>query len=106
METYGTSIVWLTGPAVRTSRNLRGMRDYARTSPVVCVLTRRDPENPVRGILHVVYRNGATSRASFASHPIMVDWVRNRRTWRHAEMRHLDGSMGYLTRPGVTAGQA
>lgn len=86
------------------SKNLRGLRDYARRFPVVCVITRKDPSNSTRGVLHVVYADGAIGCASFASHSIMIDFVRNRRTWRGAEMRHLDGDLGYLTRPGVISG--
>lgn len=86
------------------SRNLRSMRDYARRSPVVCVISRKDPENETRGVLHIVYANGAICRASFASHSIMIDFVRNRRSWRGAELRHLSGHMGYLTMPGYIAG--
>jgi hypothetical protein len=92
------------GKVIRTSQNLRGMRDYARVSPVVQVTTQKDPDNKVRGILTVEYANGCTCRASFASHEIMIDFVRNRRTWRGAHFSHLDGDMGYLTKPGIIAG--
>lgn len=88
---------------LRVSRNLRGLRDYARTSPVACVITRRDSSNPHNGALTVVYKNGALGRAHFASYSIMVDFVRNRRTWRSAEFRFIDGDMGYLTKPGPIA---
>ena len=99
-----STISHLTGPAHHVSRNLRGLVDYARRAPVVCVLTRRDPQCPVRGELRVIFADGAIGEESFASHSIMIDWVRNRRTWRRAAMRHLDGDMGYLTRPGRIAG--
>lgn len=92
------------GKTIRTSKNLRGMRDYARVSPVVSVVTRKDPSNEKRGILEVTYKDGATSRASFASHPIMIDFVRERRSWRSARIVHESGDMGYLTKPGIIAG--
>ncbi len=98
------SIVDKSGAVIRTSRNLRGMCDYARISPVVSVVTDKDPTNAVRGVLCVEYANGATCRASFASHGIMIDFVRNRRSWRGARVNHLGGSMGYLTKPGTIAG--
>jgi hypothetical protein len=91
------------GKVIRTSKNLRGMRDYARVSPVIGIVTQRDPKNKVRGILTVTYANGAHCVASFASHEIMIDFVRNRRTWRGAGITHLDGEQGYLTKPGIIA---
>jgi hypothetical protein len=98
------AIVNQNGEVIRTSKNLRGMRDYARVSRVVKVTTQKDPDNRVRGILTVEYADGCTCRASFASHEIMIDFVRNRRTWRGAQVSHLDGDMGYLTKPGIIAG--
>ncbi len=100
---YGTEVT-KAGQVIRKSRNLRAMRDYARVSPVVAVITDKDPGNAVRGVLLVEYADGAESRASFASHSIMIDWVRNRRTWRGARINHLGGDMGYLTKPGRIAG--
>lgn len=91
------------GVIIRTSRNLRGMCDYARTSPVRLVDACRDPENAVRGVLVVTYADGATSRASFASYHIMIDFVRNRRTWRGVVVS-LQEDIGYLTKPGIIAG--
>jgi hypothetical protein len=100
------AIVTKDGEVIRTSRNLRGMRDYARVSPVVKVTTQKDPNNQVRGILTVEYADECTCRASFASHAIMIDFVRARRTWREtARIVHLDGEQGYLTKPGSIAGE-
>ncbi len=93
------------GKVIRTSKNLRGMRDYARVSPVIGIVTQRDPKNKVRGILTVTYANGAHCVASFASHAVMIDFVRARRTWRGAGVTHLDGELGYLTKPGIIAGE-
>lgn len=89
---------------VRVSRNLRGLRDYASRHFPLAVITRKDPENQYRGVLHVVYPSGYIGRASFACHSIMIDFVRNRRSWKGAEFRHLDGELGYFTRPGTIAG--
>lgn len=103
--THGTQII-LAGRVIRQSRNLRGMRDYAKTARVVKVETRkcdahdRDP----RGVMHVIYADGATSEATFNSHAIMIDWIRGRRSWRGAEIIHHDGDMGYLTKPGIIGG--
>jgi hypothetical protein len=98
----GTEIE-LNGAVIRQSRNLRGMVDYARVSPVVEVLAVKDPRNSYRGLLTVTYANGATSSASFACYHVMVDWVRNRRTWRDASFS-IEENMGYLTKPGIIAG--
>jgi hypothetical protein len=88
----------------RTSRNLRGLLDYAQKRAVVCIITRK--RNPGEGELTVIYNDGAIGRSSWRSHAIMIDWVRNRRSWRHAQMRHLDGDYGYLTAPGRIADTA
>lgn len=99
---HGTQIV-LDGVIVRRSRNLCGMRDYARVSPVVKVETRkrRGHEKDPAGVMLVTYANGATCQGEFNSHAIMIDFVRNCRTWRNAEFVHHDGDMGYLTKPGM-----
>lgn len=89
---------------VRVSKNLRGLLDHARADRVACIITRKDFENPCRGELTVVYRSGTIGRASFCSHSILIDWMRRRRTWRQAEIRHVDGDMGYLTKPGKIVG--
>lgn len=79
------------------------MRDYARVSPVVRVSGKRDGSNPYNGRLTVEYANGARSHAFFSSYHIMVDWVRNRRSWRGAEIT-LQENVGYITKPGLIAG--
>lgn len=90
------------GQIIRTSRNLRGMRDYARVSPVSHIeLT---PFGICNGRLRVIYRDGAECKANFASFHIMVDFVRNRRSWRGAEIVNYGEDVGYLTRPGIIAG--
>jgi len=92
------------GRVIRFSRNLRGLTEYSRVDPVARVITRKCDQLPERGELTVIYASGAIARASFASFHIMIDYVRNRRTWRRAEFRHLDGNIGYLSKPGVVAG--
>jgi hypothetical protein len=102
---YGTSII-KAGAIIRTSRNLRGMRDYARVSPVVRIQSgqRMGHEKDPGGIVIVTYADGAECRADFASYHIMVDWLRNRRTWRGADHRMHGPNLGYLTKPGTIAG--
>jgi hypothetical protein len=92
------------GQIIRTSRNLRGIVDYARVSkPARVELT---PQGKCNGSLRVIFKDGATTRAHFASYHIMVDWVRNRRTWKAygAEIVYYGDNMGYLTKPGIIAG--
>lgn len=97
--------VFLAGKLVARSKNLRGMRDYGRRSPVARVECRKrnaHPKDPA-GVIRVEYANGATCTADFASYNIMVDFVRNRRSWRGADIHYLDGNTGYLTSPGILA---
>lgn len=100
----GTRIYSPTGETLRSSKNLRGMRDYARVSPVESVQTAKDAANQVRGVLRVNYKNGNFSTASFASYHIMIDFVRNCRSWRSAPHHMESENMGYLTKPGIIAG--
>lgn len=101
---HETRIFSPSGSILRTSKNLRGMRDYARVSPVAKIETMRDRANTARGVLRVTYSNGCYSIASFASYHIMIDFVRNRRTWRGAVHTMHNENMGYLTKPGTIAG--
>jgi len=91
---------------VSQSKNLRGIRDYARVSPVrtvICRMRNAHPKDP-GGLLFVRYDNGAECETTFASYHIMVDFVRNRRSWRGADFHYPDGDVGYLTKPGIIAG--
>lgn len=109
MET-GTCII-KNGKIIRKSKNLRAMRDYARISPVVrvesCDVGEMDNRYNCRynGTIRVIYADGAESRANFASYHIMIDWLRNRRSWRNAEFIMQGPNMGYLTKPGIIAGE-
>jgi hypothetical protein len=94
------------GLTVSTSRNLRGLRDYARKpgQGVARIETRKTPGLPVTGELRITYADGAHGFAFFCSHCILIDWVRNRRKWCNVETIHHDGELGYLTKPGKIAG--
>lgn len=98
---HETRIFSPTGAILRTSKNLRGMMDYARVSPVAFIVTSRDSANNTRGVLRVTYHNGCYSIASFASYHIMIDFVRNRRSWRDADHTMHNENVGYLTKPGI-----
>lgn len=100
----GSTYVTFQGVTVAKSRNLRGIRDYARKSPVIKVETRKCIDLPECGELRITYANGAQGFAFFRSHGIMIDFLRNRRSWRNVEFVHLDGNMGYLTKPGEIVG--
>jgi len=84
MMQYGTEIS-LGGRIISKSKNLRGMRDYARVARVVRVFANPCPENPYNGKLQVVYTNGAVSCAHFADYTCMLDWLYDRRSWRTAK---------------------
>lgn len=92
------------GQVIRTSRNLRGMLDYARISPVV-----RIESTPINeghnGSMRVFYADGAECLAHFRSYEIMIDFIRNRRSWKSAKHVMQGPDMGYLTKPGIIAGK-
>lgn len=87
---------------IRTSRNLRGLTDYASVSPVVRVTS--CPVRNVSGAIRVTYKDGAEGYGNFRSYHVMIDWIRNRRTWRAAKHDMIGPDMGYLTKPGIIAG--
>lgn len=84
IDQYGTQVFDRDGMLVRTSKNLRGMRDYARVSPVFRVTAYPFKANPLRGVLIVEYENGSTCKAGFASYCVLLEWLCNRRSWRAA----------------------
>ena len=68
---YRTNII-KGGRIIRTSKNLRAMRDYARVSPVAriesCDVGAMQPDGTrANGTVRVIYADGAESRANFAS---------------------------------------
>lgn len=101
---HGTMVHTPDGFTIRASKNLRGMLDYARVSQVAKIETRRDPSNTDCGVLRVEYANGNYSIASFCSYHIMIDFVRNRRSWRNAVLIMSNEDIGYLTKPGIIGG--
>ena len=99
---FGTNII-KEGRIIRQSQNLRGMRDYARVSPVVKIESSRVGE--ASGALRVIYEDGAESMATFRSYHIMIDFIRDRRSWRTALHIMQNENIGYLTKPGIIAGE-
>lgn len=98
---FGTSII-KDGRIIHQSQNLRGMREYARVSPVVQIESCRVGE--ASGALRVIYKDGAESMATFRSYHIMIDFIRDRRTWKTALHIMQNENIGYLTKPGIIAG--
>lgn len=98
---FGTIII-KEGRIIRQSQNLRGMLDYARVSPVVQIESCR--LGKVSGALRVIYKDGAESSATFRSYHIMIDFIRDRRSWRTALHIMQNENIGYLTKPGIIAG--
>lgn len=100
---YGINII-KNGQIIRTSKNLRGLLEYARISPVVRIESTPLGPNNSTGTFRVFFADGAESRALFRSYHIMIDWLRNRRSWRSAKHIMQGPDIGYLTKPGVIAG--
>ena len=98
----GTNIIKC-GQIIRTSRNLRGIIDYVRVSPVARIESCQI--GAVCGTVRVIFKDGAESRANFRSYRIMIDWIRNRRSWRSAKHIMQGPDVGYLSKPGIIAGR-
>lgn len=103
MNHYGTQVI-KNGQVIHTSKNLRGMLDYARVHQVAWIESCQIGPNKGQGTMRVIYSDGAESRANFASYHVMIDWIRNRRTWRTAKHVMQGPDIGYLTKPGIIAG--
>jgi hypothetical protein len=69
------------GHTVARSRNLRGILDYARKSPLVSV---KIAPHAGQGLLLVRYYDGAYSQTAFADFSVLVDWAKARRSWPRA----------------------
>jgi hypothetical protein len=98
----GTNII-KGGQIIRRSKNLRAIVDYARVSAVA-----RIESAPIRetcGTVRFIFKDGAESRANFASYHIMIDWIRNRQKRSSGfgfAVHIMQGpDVGYLTKPGI-----
>lgn len=67
------------GRIVKTSRNLRGLLDYARVSPVARIEAIELPKEA--GSMRVIFDNGASTRANFESYKVMRAWIKSRKSW-------------------------
>ena len=66
------------------SRNLRGLLDHARRSPVTHYRLTRGPQT--EAMLRVLYADGLTGKAAFASFAVAARWVRQRVAFAGAEI--------------------
>lgn len=68
------------GKQIHESRNLRGVLDHARRTPVTSVDI---GPNDSRGycVVTFTHRNGDSSEAQFASRDVAYHWVLMRRSW-------------------------
>ena len=81
-----STVVYLDGKPVKTSRNLRGLLEYGRAphSAPYRIKANPCPNNPHNGRLFVEYSNGATCAAFFRDYSCLLDWLASRRNWRTA----------------------
>lgn len=77
---YSVNNVW-----IHSSKNLRGLLDHARRTPVISA----EIDKTSGGAnLTVHYLNGTTGLAKFADYKVCQNWVLSRRSWglRKTEM--------------------
>lgn len=67
------------GRVAATSRNLRGILDYARHHSVVKATVRR--KRGGEGEVTFAFYDGAHSTVRFASYSLLLRWIANRRSW-------------------------
>lgn len=77
------------GRTVAKSRNLRGILDYARKSPVrkatVSCYNRERTGN-----VYILFEDGSECRTEFAGYIVAVEWIRARRSWQLEAVRCSD----------------
>lgn len=90
------------GDVIRRSRNLRGVLDYARVSPVesVSITARHVPGD---SSYHLAFRfdDGSTCTAAFAAWRVAADWLLARRSWRYGDWRDAEACRAYHSGPLV-----
>lgn len=79
MKTTIGSVISLNGKVVSRSRNLRGLLTYATRYDVTHAGEIEIDQG--KGLLVVLYGNGAVGHANFASLSVMRKWVKARRSW-------------------------
>lgn len=68
------------GKTVATSRNLRGILDYARLHSVVRVYVHQC-DDPAKVLVLFVFDNDARSMTTWADFNVACDWIMSRRSW-------------------------
>lgn len=72
------------GQAVKRSKNLRGIIEYARQTSDVAEITVERLTNPDKGTFYPVtfiFRNGAECSVDWADWRVLVRWIKARRSW-------------------------
>ena len=104
------------GDTIRRSRNLRGIRDYARDVSPVERVHFNGPDDNGNSKVTFIFRDGSISVTKFASWRVGVDFVKARRSWRWGEWSRrgapnsgprvsgwLDAVNLYFSKPGAAA---
>lgn len=85
------------GRVIRTSKNLRGILRYPGSRSLVYIKeVRVTPLERLKGRLEVTWSDGAYAVTEFASHSVLCDWLRSRRSWYGAEVLHNGRPAGKL----------
>jgi hypothetical protein len=71
---------------IRESRNLRGVKDYARTHLVKSISLRKLPIRYWEGHLAIIFENDETYTTCFASFEVLVGFVQRWRNVRGAPL--------------------
>ena len=73
------SIIVLNGEITHRSRNLRGILDHARRTPVIGATVMRKGHG--EATLFVRYADGSVGVSEFASYAVCKHWISCRRSW-------------------------
>lgn len=71
------------GEVVGRSKNLRGLRVYARDHRTEVIEWDVSELDKGRGLLFVRWKDGATCSAFFESYSVAIQFAHNRRSWPH-----------------------
>jgi hypothetical protein len=92
------TIYTASGKAIRASKNLRGILDYARRSPVDSVRLEPWPDEPGYYAVHFKFYDGANAVTKWADWRVCADWLRSRRSWGLIAESKLQGPIEFVDR--------
>lgn len=85
-------------PIENKVKNLGWVLRYSRNNLIRCVEARQENGTyGVEGCLRVFFDNGTIFVCDFASHKVLCEWIKSRRSWRGVTLHHVVYGQSFLT---------